>query len=220
MKELKKKIALFVCLSLALTGTVAALAGCGGDDDPPGSETYTFEAEYATLPLKGAGWSGGMGGVSPDIDGDFNASNDYFVVGMYAKDSTLTFEITADKAVTDAKIVARFSTEDPASLLNGGGENPKSFSITKDTFQIKVNGTALAYNTITFNNIKPTNKFQDYTIATGVSLKEGTNIIELVTNNEVSLGGTTEATAPIVDCIKVTTSAQLTWQPNESNLPE
>ena len=217
---MKKLIRAAVLLVMALVFCVSFAACGGGGSNPPGSETYTFEAEYATLPSKGAGWSGGMGGVSPDLDGDFNASNDYFVVGMYAKDSTLTFEITADKAVTDAKIVARFSTEDPASLLNGGGENPKSFSITKDSFQIKVNGTALAYNTITFNNIKPTNKFQDYTIATGVSLKEGTNIIELVTNNEVSLGGTTEATAPIVDCIKVTTSAQLTWQPNESNLPE
>lgn len=216
MKKLIRAAILLV-LSLALC---ASFVACGEEGVAPGSETYVFEAEYAQLPTIGAGWSGGMGGVNPDLDGDFNASNDYFVVGMYAKGSTLTFEITADKAVTDAKIVARFSTEDPAGLLNGGGENPKSYSITKDTFQIKVNGTALAYETITFNNIKTTNKFQDYTIATGVSLKEGVNVIEMVTNNEDSLGGTTKATAPLVDCIKVTTTAVLTWEPDESNLPE
>lgn len=64
MKELKKKIALFVCLSLALTGTVAALAGCGGDDDPPGSETYTFAAALTDLDdVEGEGWSGGESGI-------------------------------------------------------------------------------------------------------------------------------------------------------------
>ena len=112
------------------------------------------------------------------------------------------------------------SAEDPAGLLNGGGSNPKQFSITKDTFQIKVNGTALEYNTITFNNIKTTNKFMDYTIGTHVALKEGTNIIVLETTNSDSLGGTTLATAPIIDCIKLTTSAVLTWTPLTSNLPE
>lgn len=209
------------------TGLIATLAtalclctvACG-DSAPAGSTTYTFEAEYAMLPTVGAGWSGGMGGVSPDIDGDFNASNEYFVVGMYAKGSTLTFEINSDKAVDDAKIVARFSTEDPASLLNGGGSDSKSFTITKDTFKIKVNGVALDYNAITFNNIKKTNKFKDYTVGTNVSLKEGKNVIELVTDNSDSLGGTTTATAPIVDNIKITTSAKLEWTPLTSNLPD
>lgn len=200
---------------------VLPIAACSPDAvDPPGSETYIFEAEYAKIPSSGAGWSGGMCGVSPDLDGDFNASNDYFVVGLYKEGSALTFEIVSDKAVDDAKLVARFTTEDPAGLLNGGGSNPKQFSITKDTFQIKVNGTALEYNTITFNNIKTTNKFMDYTIGTHVALKEGTNIIVLETTNSDSLGGTTLATAPIIDCIKLTTSAVLTWTPLTSNLPE
>ena len=207
-------------LILALSTALCLSAAACGSGDPAGTETYTFEAEYAKLPSVGAGWSGDMGGVSPDIDGAFNASNEFFVVGMYAKDSTLTFEIQSDKAVDDAKIVARFSTEDPAGLLNGGGANPKSYSINKDTFKIKVNGTALAYETITFNNIQTVNKFRDYTVGTNVSLKAGANVIELVTDNSDSLGGTTKATAPIVDNIKITTSAKLTWTPLESNLPE
>lgn len=196
-----------------------AFAACG-DGTPAGAETYTFEAEYAPLPKVGIGWSGGEPGVSPDLDGGFNAENGYFVLNMYAKGSTLTFEIESDKAVDDAKIVARFSAEDPAGLLNGGGDNAKSYSITKDTFQVKVNGEALAYETITFNNIKQTNKFQNYTVGTKVSLKAGKNVIELVTNNETSLGGTTKATAPVVDNIKITTTAKLTWEPLTSNLPE
>lgn len=160
----------------------------------------------------------GAGGVNPDMDQEFNASNGYFVVGMYAEGATLTFEINSDQAVNDAKVVMRLSTEDPAGLLNGGGENPKSFSITNETFQVKVNGQALAYEKITFNNIKSTNKFKDYTVGTNVSLIEGKNTIELVTNNDVSLGGTTEATAPIVDNIKIITTAKLTWDPLLSNI--
>ena len=218
MKNSIRIVSLFTAIIIALF----SLGSCDlfNSAAPGGADTYTFEAEYAKLPTVGAGWSGGMGGVNPDFDGEFNASNGYFVVGMYANGSTLTFEINSDKAVDDAKIVARFSTEDPAGLLNGSESDPKSFSITKDTFQVKVNGTALAYDTITFNGIKATNKFRDYTIASNVSLKEGVNVIEIVTNNEVSLGGTTLATAPVVDCIKITTAASLTWEPNEDNLPE
>lgn len=215
-----KKFIKFAVIAALASVSCIAFAACGGKEGSGGSETYTFEAEYAKLPTIGAGWSGGAGGVSPDMDKDFNASNEYFVVGLYANGSTLTFEINSDKAVDDAKIVARLSTEDPASLLNGGGADPKSFSLTKDTFQIKVNGTALGYDTITFNNIKKTNKFKDYTVGTNVSLKEGVNVIELVTNNSVSLGGTTQATAPVIDNIKITTSANLTWNPLTSNIPD
>ena len=220
MKNTIRFIALFTAIIIAAFSLGSCDMIFGDSGASAGSEPYVFEAEYAKLPTVGAGWSGGMGGVNPDLDGEFNASNGYFVVGMYANTSTLTFEIVSDKAVDDAKIVARFSTEDPAGLLNGSESDPKSYSITKDTFQVKVNGEALAYETITFNAIKVTNKFRDYTIASNVSLKEGVNVIELVTNNEQSLGGTTLATAPLVDCIKITTSATLTWEPNEDNLPE
>ena len=113
---------------------------------------------------------------------------------------------------------SRFSNEDPASLLNIDGK--KAYTLTPENYQIKVNGTALDFNDITFNNIQKTNRFMDYTIATGVSLKQGENTIELVCNNDQSMGGTTLGTAPIVDCIKITTTASLTWEPNESQLPE
>lgn len=214
-----KKIFVAAAICALTAVTALSFAACGeGGSNPPGSETYTFEAEYAVLPTDGAGWSGGMGGVSPDLDGDFNASNGYFVVGMYKKGSSLTFKVDADKAVEDAKLVARFSNEDPAGLLNIDGK--KSYTLTSEDYLIKVNGTAIDYNDITFNNIKTTNKFMDYTIAKGLSLKQGENTIELICNNDQSMGGTTLGTAPIVDCIKITTTASLTWEPNESQLPE
>ena len=46
------------------------------------------------------------------------------------------------------------------------------------------------------------------------------NIIEMVVDNDKSLGGTTLATAPLVDCMKITTTATLKWTPLTSNLPE
>jgi len=42
---------------------------------------------------------------------------------------------------------------------------------------------------------------------------EGQNVITLITDNALSMGGTMGATAPMVDCIKLTTYAILTWDP-------
>ena len=219
MKNLAKTFKI-VALALALVACAAAglaFSACG-DDLPEGATEYVFEAEYAILPSVGAGWSGGEAGTMPDVDGEFNASNDYFVTNMYAKGSTLTFEIESDSDVSDARIVARLTAEDSAGIMNVNGG--KEYSINKDTFQFKVNGVALDYETITFRNIKAANEFRDYTIGKNVSLKKGTNKIELVTNNEDSLGGTTTATAPVVDCIKIATTAKLTMEELTSNLPE
>lgn len=55
--------------------------------------------------------------------------------------------------------------------------------------------------------------FTDYTVYTKLSLQKGVNCISLITNNnEVPAGtdnATFTATAPIVDCIKIETTAQL-----------
>ena len=56
-------------------------------------------------------------------------------------------------------------------------------------------------------------------MATKVNLNEGENTIELVTNNSEHMSGATmEATAPMVDCMMLYTSAELTWEPVESNI--
>lgn len=49
-----------------------------------------------------------------------------------------------------------------------------------------------------------------YTITTGLKLKKGVNCISLITyNNDTLVGTTMAATAPAVDCIEITTTAQL-----------
>ncbi len=207
------------CL-VAATAAVGCMTigACVISDVPTegGAESGIFEAEYAQLSPVGNGWSGGACEAGPDIDGEWNASNGYFVTGLYANGATLTFTITADKAVDDAKIVLRLAAEDPAGLLNVNGT--KTYSITDETYQVKVNGVALDYDTITFRNVQAVNKFVDYNISSNVSLKEGENVIELVTNNSVSLGGTTTGTAPMVDCLKIVTTASLSWEPKTDNI--
>ena len=53
--------------------------------------------------------------------------------------------------------------------------------------------------------------FQDYFLASNVSLNAGNNVITMVVNNENSLNGTIASTAPCVDSLKIYTSANLSW---------
>ena len=216
----KKIIALF--LAIAVSALCIPFAACG-ESGGGGTENGVFEAEYAQLPSDGAGWSGGGGGkdtVGFDLGGEWNASNGYYLTNLYIRGATITFKINSDSATDDAKIILRLSAEDPTGMLNSGNEDSKTFSITSETYQVKVNGTALTYETITFNKIQKVNKFADYTIAGNVHLSQGENVIELVTNNDKSLGGTTLATAPLVDALKIKTSANLSWEPNTDNIGE
>ena len=225
MKELKKKIALFVCLSLALTGTVAALAGCGGDDDPPGSETYTFAAALTDLDdVEGEGWSGGESGIGmivkdwEDDDIDWKTISGYYVTYLYVEDTALTFEITSDRDVEDAKLILSLSTEGAEYSTDG------SLTLSPDIYTVELNGTAVQYEPIVFYDIPASPgelyEFEQYTVATNLALKQGTNVVRLISSNDISMGGTTRAAAPMVDCIQITTSAKLTWSPRTDNLDQ
>ena len=93
--------------------------------------------------------------------------------------------------------------------------------MNKDIYRIELNGTQLDYGTIKFTNVPPASSdttevnalpFKDYVVIEGATLVEGLNTVELCTINNEGLAGTTvEAKAPLIDCIKVTTSAILDW---------
>lgn len=218
-------------LGLAVTASVLALsiAACGPSDEgdpndpntpdplPSGATQFVFEAEYVDCSgiTNAPGFSGGGGGtdiVGADMNSTLGASNRFYVTYLYGENVTIEFHITSDKAVADATIVARLSAE--------GGKN---FTISPSNYTIEVNGTPLNYSPIQFRNVPPLPgalAFQDYTLARNVSLVEGENVVKFITSNNTSLGGTTEATAPMIDCLKITTSATLTWEPVESNLDQ
>ena len=223
--QAKKFIALF-CGIMMTAGSAFALAACGGgDDDPPGSQTYTFAAALTDLDdVEGEGWSGGESGTGmivkdwEDDDKDWKTISGFYVTYHYVEDTALTFEITSDRAVDDAKLILSLSTEGSQNSTDG------TVTISPDIYTVELNGTAIDYEPITFYDIPASAgevyEFRQYTVATNLSLKEGVNVIRLVSSNNISMGGTTRATAPMVDCIQITTAATLTWSPRNDNLDQ
>ncbi len=176
-----------------------------------GTKEYVFEAENTDLTGKtGKGLSGTTSGTGmiQTVTG-IGASGDKFIGYQYANGCSITFAFISDADVTDAKIVVRLSAEH------------RSFDMNKDIYRIELNGTQLDYGTIKFTNVPPASSdttevnalpFKDYVVIEGATLVEGLNTVELCTiNNEGMAGTTVEAKAPLIDCIKVTTSAILDW---------
>lgn len=190
------------------------------------SENVTLYARWATLTTfeaEDVSFSGMWGPVySGTVTAtDFivydrrgnGASNGYYVMGQYAKDgesgyqTTLEFHIYATEATEDATLYLRLSA------AYGG------FTINGNTYQVYVNDRSYNYSDIVFaapetgvDSYSAYLPFEDYLISASVSLQQGENVIRLVVNNSDSMGGTTKATAPCVDCIKVATAdGTLSW---------
>ena len=187
--------------------------------------------------MDGATYSGGAKGkqlVNRAFDGQYKASGSFFqeddgsvryatsaddkdyVFGgfvhfMYAKGDTLTWDLQSDAAASNVTLFIRLGAEyakpDPET-----GE--KKYSFTDDEFQVKVNGTAVKYGTITMHNVPDTGNFltfQDYYMAANLDLVAGENKIEMVVNNDINLFSTIAAAAPCVDAIKLLSTSNLTW---------
>ena len=188
---------------------------------------YIFEAEHVDLSgpdgngLQGMGASGGSVGPNmvdstPMDHPDINPSNGYYVTYLYSPGLYIDFVIVSDRAVSDAKIVLRVTAEtrgyalDP-NLNDGTTESGTQYS----QYTITLNEVPIEYPTIEVEGGWPA--FQDFTLTLNATLKEGVNTIRLTTANDHGMGGTMAGTAPVVDCIKITTSANLSWDPITSN---
>ena len=186
---------------------------------PVGSpKAYRFEAEYCdvitkgVVGMQGATYSGGQAGkglIQDDANGATKASNGYFVHFLYVKGNNLKFEINSDAAGT-AKISMRLSAEYKAEFsINSDGSNGAS------KYTIQVNGNAIDYGTIKFENVplqgEGWKEFEDYLLTASVDLVAGKNTIEMITDNEDLLYGTAAATAPMIDCITIETNSTLAW---------
>lgn len=173
---------------------------------------YLFEAEYTDLDGKsGPGLSSSAPGTAMiQAATNLGASNDRFIGYQYSNACTLEFQIVSDSAVSDAKIVLRLSAE------------IRDFNMNPSNYSVYLNGNPITYNEIEFKNVPTSSgadvnevkalQFKDYVIAENVSLLEGLNTVQLLTDNEHTLEGTTLlADAPLIDCLKISTSAILTW---------
>ena len=183
------------------------------------SSQYILEAERTYMAeLNGAGYSGGAVGKNCAVEdydengdnrGDLGASGGYYVSYAYVKGFTLTFEFDSDRAVDDAVLIVRISSE---------SGNP--LELTDDEYLIQVNGEKVAYSGVSLPPAPNKLPFTDAIRIEGVHLQEGYNTIELITNNEIGMGGTMYETAPMVDCIKIETSAELDNAPYDvENFP-
>lgn len=172
-------------------------------------ETFTFEAEYVYLDeFMGAGISNSGEGVNniygegSDDDKEKGWSNGYFLGNTYALNS-ITFEITSDKN-TEGKLILRLASELGALALNN------------DEFGVEVNGKEVEYSVTVANSSAGSYDFADYPISTAIYLNEGVNKVTL-SIKENTLKDGNGIGAPLIDCIRITTDAKLTWTPLTEN---
>ena len=184
--------------------------------------TYTFEAEDTQLTgfepnedysVNGEGDKIGVGSSSNFsgiglIGSDSAASGGKAVHGLYYEGAYLDFEFTSDKNEKGVSL----------SIVVAGEFRDRT--LTQDTFQIIVNGTAVNYRfgDIVLEGADYGDGYWDsgsphqYTevVINNIDINEGENVIRLYVNNsEAAPQGTDQAMAPIVDCIKLKSSSSL-----------
>lgn len=176
-----------------------------------GINSYVFEAEHTDLTGKiGPAFSGTAQetGMIVSVE-NRNCSNDKFVSYLYRNGNSLEFYIVSDETVSDVTIELSLSAE------------LRDYTYNKDNFGMYLNDVKLDYGDIEFKDVPPASitadclSFKYFVIGNNLTLNKGANLFKLVTENSVGLTGTTlEAAAPIIDALKVTTSAVVTWDEN------
>ena len=184
--------------------------------------TDTFQAEYVSFDPTKEYWGysgsvrgpkcivkdgGSVGTVSVDdypLNSVLKSHEGYYVSYQYEKGDTLTFNIIASE-VTTATLKGAFAVENSSiGSIGSSGDN---------STLIKVNGTSIDYS------LSLTMTFAEYTIGT-VSLKQGSNTIEIIVNNDNKvLGGTYRAVSFNTDYLKLEgATGSLSWSPVYDNL--
>lgn len=202
---------------------------------PAGMTAQVFEAEecpdftddkWGPKGMPGATYSGGQNGLGlvgkdyyEDGKNKYGTSGHYtvgtsevagFAHFLYCEGDTLTWKIESDAAASNVVLFMRLSAE-------YGIADPVTGEVTSwvddTTFPVTVNGTPLKYGKVTLHNVVPMLfiPFQDYFVSATVSLNAGTNIIQMKVDNKVSVNGTIASSAPVIDCIKLYSSSNLTW---------
>jgi len=203
---------------------------------------YTFEAEAVDLTDKyGQGTSTNSYEEQLIMDHSFvgdgniaNVSNGYFVRELYYYGAYLDFVIEAEADETDAVLYLRVSSESyeffgAKPMVEGG----IVYNYMSDTdFKIIVNGqwdgpeplTWLEYGGIFLPMANMDERedlaqhktpFETIFIIGGLTLHEGTNLITLFVSNNSNHGGTFHAEAPIIDCMYIYSSVELTMHDYE-----
>lgn len=176
-----------------------------------GSSTYVFEAEQTDLSGKvGPGYSGEAVGAAMIInDTTQTASGGKAVSFLYKNGLSVDFYIAASED-TEVTFVASLAQE-----FNG-------ITLTDETYQLRVShdpDDQSDYTRVSYGSVSLSGTSFIDTMNVTLSLTRGYNLIQLVTCNSVNPNGegngTFAGTAPVVDCIKLTTEAVLSWDQNK-----
>lgn len=206
MLKSKKWIALVLMMGLMLTICCSSLAESV-------EKEFVFEAEHVDLTyLSGHGWSNEVMGFGLLLKDKYNAgaSNGYALAYLYENGNEIEFYINASEDVENVTLVLRCTMEHKLA----------SASIDWTEMEITVNdGEPIEYRTLNFNNIpglmtvkNALLPFANKTIGK-INLQQGENLIKIEVTNNITMEGTMQATAPIIDCIILKTDAdvELEW---------
>ena len=205
---MKKLLTVLLIALLALGVCALAEAPAVGN---PGD--FIFEAEHVDLIyLSGHGWSNEVLGYGLLVKDTYNAgaSNGYALGYLYENGNEIEFYINSSADVEGVSLILRCTMEHKVT----------SAEIQWDQMEITVNdGDPIQYRTMKFNNIpglltvkNTLLPFANKTIGK-IDLVEGENLIKITITNDITMEGTMQATAPIIDCIILRTDAdvEFTW---------
>lgn len=175
-------------------------------DKPCAVQNGVMEAELTNLDgLQGSGWSGGASGANM-IQMFPDASNMRAVGYTYMDGLTFTFRFDSDKQVSDVSLYVSLSSEIGTVTFN-----PSNLGIL-------LNGTEINYADMTVTGTtNVVSAFKEYAVSSRLTINEGENVVQLVIRDNLLIGGE-RIGGPIIDCIRVQTSANLTWQPYSYNI--
>lgn len=179
-----------------------------------GVQTFVFEAEDTNLTGKtGPAVSGTANEIGMImLKEDRDCSNDRCVGYLYAFGNSLEFYFASDVETDNATISLSLSAE------------MGNVSLDESNYGIYLNDQKLSYQPIIIDDVPAFDvalyiadcpPFRSYVVAEGATLKQGANLVRVVTeNNESYPGSTMTAHAPLVDCLKIDTDAVLIWDEN------
>ena len=165
----------------------------------PIERSFTFEGEYIDFTGKvGSGISGSALGTGMLQSEYSDASNGWAIGFLHGAGIELTWNITSDSAA-EADFYIRMASELGTMVMD------------PSTFEIAVNGDIVQYDIIELIGDSGV-VFDEYKLNVPVQLQEGENSI-VITIKENTFANGTSTGGPIIDYIRLTTTAILTWEP-------
>lgn len=214
----------------------------------------TFEAEYTNIEASkpGVGSSDSFNGLKLifEDNGTAEASNGYWVSGLYYNGAFIEYVIYSEKAFNDGQLEMSLSSEWADIYLapqetTSNGQAYHAFEVAVYDAQVDEGGNLVKDNAGYTNYVESTKKTVDYApialegaITFDISMTDkrpftnhfmtdkftmnaGYNVVRLTVKNSVPpYDGTMDAHAPMIDNMVIYTDSVLSWTPKEENVAD